>query len=358
MSRIIIEATYIEPNVCFECGAPATERHHIVPASLGGTKTIPLCGDCHAKVHSIRGNRRNQLGELTKKSLDKRKELIETQGGFYSRSGRWVTNLGSVKGADMTQAIRVSAIKRQKARLQWLQNSPAFNYAKQRQSNGVAFTQILKELWNLWEQAPEKYCTRNGLKVSKGRLSVWLNDLQPIEEQLANIENVENLLCKQQENERDILQNIEVCSCVKQLFSSYKTRYLIPIEKIELLNIALKQTMGIQISEVKEWNKLQNGLKFGDVITATAEKIQLLYKLAQMHLRTPIECKIIKRGADNRIIPTNTNVSNAELHSWITFFNGLQKDGVFDIAFDKYNQQIYTFTSNEIAEKIIRDMEV
>lgn len=32
MSRAYIEVTYIDPNVCFECGAPATERHHIVPA--------------------------------------------------------------------------------------------------------------------------------------------------------------------------------------------------------------------------------------------------------------------------------------------------------------------------------------
>ena len=104
MSRIIIEATYIEPNVCFECGAPATERHHVVPASLGGTKTIPLCGDCHAKVHSISGQRRNQLGELTKNSLLKRKELIEIQGGFFSRSGRWVTTLGREKGVDMSAA--------------------------------------------------------------------------------------------------------------------------------------------------------------------------------------------------------------------------------------------------------------
>ena len=78
MSRIIIEATHIDPNVCFECGAPATERHHVVPASLGGTKTIPLCGECHAKVHDIsNGERRNQLRELTKNSLTKRKEPTE-----------------------------------------------------------------------------------------------------------------------------------------------------------------------------------------------------------------------------------------------------------------------------------------
>lgn len=36
---------------CFECGAPAEHDHHVIPRSLGGTKTIPLCEKCHAKVH-------------------------------------------------------------------------------------------------------------------------------------------------------------------------------------------------------------------------------------------------------------------------------------------------------------------
>ena len=36
---------------CFECGEPAQANHHVVPKILGGTKTIPLCDDCHSKVH-------------------------------------------------------------------------------------------------------------------------------------------------------------------------------------------------------------------------------------------------------------------------------------------------------------------
>lgn len=40
-------------KVCFECGLPddAMCDHHIVPASKGGTKTVPLCRACHGKVH-------------------------------------------------------------------------------------------------------------------------------------------------------------------------------------------------------------------------------------------------------------------------------------------------------------------
>lgn len=36
---------------CFECGNTAHHNHHVIPKSLGGTKTIPLCESCHGKVH-------------------------------------------------------------------------------------------------------------------------------------------------------------------------------------------------------------------------------------------------------------------------------------------------------------------
>ena len=36
---------------CFECGKPAQHNHHVVPKSMGGTATIPLCGECHSIVH-------------------------------------------------------------------------------------------------------------------------------------------------------------------------------------------------------------------------------------------------------------------------------------------------------------------
>jgi hypothetical protein len=53
---------------CFECGAPADHEHHVVPRSLGGTRTVPLCALCHGKAHGReRGFRKT--GELTKAAL-------------------------------------------------------------------------------------------------------------------------------------------------------------------------------------------------------------------------------------------------------------------------------------------------
>lgn len=59
-------------NVCFECGEPATEHHHIIPRVLGGKKTIPLCTCCHMKVHGLHGTKRaDNHVENVKRGLDK-----------------------------------------------------------------------------------------------------------------------------------------------------------------------------------------------------------------------------------------------------------------------------------------------
>ncbi len=41
----------IDLSICFECGEPKKDMHHIVPKSKGGKKTIPLCAKCHGLVH-------------------------------------------------------------------------------------------------------------------------------------------------------------------------------------------------------------------------------------------------------------------------------------------------------------------
>lgn len=51
---------------CFECGSDAAEEHHVIPESMGGTKTVPLCGKCHDKVHGGYMKRRDDLSELVK----------------------------------------------------------------------------------------------------------------------------------------------------------------------------------------------------------------------------------------------------------------------------------------------------
>lgn len=73
---------------CFECGAEAHHQHHVVPKSMGGTQTVPLCASCHGKAHSIA----IAGPELTKRALNKRKAEGQVYGpvpfGYQEKEGR------------------------------------------------------------------------------------------------------------------------------------------------------------------------------------------------------------------------------------------------------------------------------
>jgi hypothetical protein len=159
MSRTYIEVTYIDPNVYFECGAPATERHHIVPASLGGTKTVPLCGICHAKIHDVDGKRRTRIAELTKAALDAKKARGET----------WVRN------TDTTAARVVSSKRRIAAREKWLKESEVSKYVLARWMEGISFMDILRDLEKMYATTPNVYCSREGKQIGKGQLSKMIS---------------------------------------------------------------------------------------------------------------------------------------------------------------------------------------
>lgn len=159
MSRTYIEATYIDPNVCFECGAPATERHHIVPASLGGTKTVPLCGICHAKIHDVDGKRRTRIAELTKAALDAKKARGET----------WVRN------TDTRAANAASARASKAAREKWLKESEISKYVLSRWMEGISFMDILRDLEKMYATTPNVYCSREGKQIGKGQLSKMIS---------------------------------------------------------------------------------------------------------------------------------------------------------------------------------------
>jgi hypothetical protein len=64
---------------CFECDQPATYQHHVVPESLGGTKTVPLCGHCHPKAHGENGYWSSS--ELAKKRLLRMRAARQWTGG-------------------------------------------------------------------------------------------------------------------------------------------------------------------------------------------------------------------------------------------------------------------------------------
>ena len=75
MSQLIIDL-----DKCFECGHDNPiniEMHHVVPQSLNGTKTIPLCVKCHGLVHD-----RNFIKhrKLTREGIERAKKLGKYKG--------------------------------------------------------------------------------------------------------------------------------------------------------------------------------------------------------------------------------------------------------------------------------------
>lgn len=72
----------IETNKCFECNSTfLVEEHHIVPKILGGTKTIPLCINCHGLVHN-----RDFVKSRTLQKIGIEKAKKE---GKYKNNGRY-----------------------------------------------------------------------------------------------------------------------------------------------------------------------------------------------------------------------------------------------------------------------------
>jgi len=64
---------------CFNCGAPSSQQHHVVPRSLGGIATVPLCHDCHGKAHGRASGFRN-TSELTRAALSVKRDRGESTG--------------------------------------------------------------------------------------------------------------------------------------------------------------------------------------------------------------------------------------------------------------------------------------
>lgn len=389
MSRIIIEATHIDQNVCFECGAPATERHHVVPASLGGTKTIPLCTDCHAKIHDINGKRRNQLRDLTKKSLAKRRELIESQGGFYNKSGKWVTKLGRGKGVDLSAARKASIASSKKEALMWFNESPAVKFAQEQIAQGATRRQVLDKLSELYEIDPKMWGTRKGTRVSPGVLSKWLSDKKPKEVPEIDLETTEKEVSEaiepkatiqtpakkransskrrrlsaeeEKRSKQEWLQNSEACKFVRSIFESYKTRYLTARPKMELFNQRYELRNGSKITNPAQWSVLAKDLGYSGIPTGSYRKTEFLYEWAIKSSHELVEAKIVERIKFNEvegyvISPTSVEIDLMELHRWGSFLDALVLDGIITKSSNDGDLPAFRFISKEIVDKIIKDM--
>jgi hypothetical protein len=72
----------IDTKKCFECGGTKyIHQHHIIPKSIGGTKTIPLCITCHSRVHQ------KDFVKFQNLAKEGRKRYLENGGKLGRRTG-------------------------------------------------------------------------------------------------------------------------------------------------------------------------------------------------------------------------------------------------------------------------------
>ena len=85
-------------TTCFNCGAAGpVHHHHVVPRSLGGVATVPLCHVCHGKAHG-RERGFHDTNELTRAALAAKRSRGEAFNhapyGYRAEGGRLVADEG------------------------------------------------------------------------------------------------------------------------------------------------------------------------------------------------------------------------------------------------------------------------
>lgn len=124
---------------------------------------------------------RMRIQHRIKNAFADRKEQIAKKGYYIVKNGvnagQTRTHLGAAKGADMTNAVQASIVKRIEEKEAWRESSNAYNWVKEQVLKGKPRKLIIEEFNELHERMPNEFCTRNGGKMSKGTLSLWISDM-------------------------------------------------------------------------------------------------------------------------------------------------------------------------------------
>ena len=92
---------------CFECDSPGPlHQHHVIPRSRGGTRTVPLCEDCHGAVHG----KDLRISALTRDALAAKKDRGERLGrppfGYRVEAGELVPYEPEQKAVRLVAELR------------------------------------------------------------------------------------------------------------------------------------------------------------------------------------------------------------------------------------------------------------
>lgn len=136
------------------------------------------------------------IRQRTQMALDARKKIIQKGGKWISNSGRECTKLGRPASGidengkevyDVSVMVEAASMARTNAMIKWREESQAFSYACLKRAEGWTLQQIVDEIGQLYDNfKPKKesddnpWATPTGCKPSKGTISKWLRDANPL----------------------------------------------------------------------------------------------------------------------------------------------------------------------------------
>ena len=124
---------------------------------------------------------RSLRAERCQAGYEAMKEELRENGYRIARSsGKVQTRIGNDKGCDMGAAQEAAAKQKADAQMAWRDRSVGYKWAIQRVMAGVPSKDVIEECNRLHELQPNVFCTRSGKPLTKGILSHWIADANPI----------------------------------------------------------------------------------------------------------------------------------------------------------------------------------
>lgn len=122
---------------------------------------------------------KEMIQQRTRSAIDARKDLIEKDGGFISKTGNFCTHLGNPKGVDTSLATMASCIKKRSEKEEW-RRAGLFAWVELQLRKGRRRKDIVAEAQEMYAKDPDRWSTRKGRPLTEATLSLWAKDILPL----------------------------------------------------------------------------------------------------------------------------------------------------------------------------------
>lgn len=128
---------------------------------------------------------RMRIRHRVKNGVTAAMEELQEKGERTTKRGIVQTHWGNQKGTEQTKAIcaiarKAAAISAQESLMKWKEESVAYQWTMEKVAEGWSRNTIIEEFNKLNARQPDVFCTRGGTPLSKGVLSRWIRDANPL----------------------------------------------------------------------------------------------------------------------------------------------------------------------------------